>query len=92
MGALIAAPAIVRIESLMPLWVPPAWPPPGVWVSGMSMAEFAKITREGVRLFVNTNAFLQNLDAEYEREFGRPGAMVGDALRIRLPSDYSVRI
>lgn len=49
------------------------------------------ITREAVRLWKNTNAFLQNIDTQYDDSFAKTGAKIGTALRIRLPNDFTVR-
>jgi len=49
------------------------------------------ITREALRLFKNTNLFLRNVDTQYDDQFAREGAKIGDTLRIRLPNDYTVR-
>lgn len=49
------------------------------------------ITREALRLFKNTNLFLRNIDTQYDDQFAREGAKIGDTLRIRLPNDYTVR-
>lgn len=49
------------------------------------------ITREAVRLWKNTNAFLRNLDTQYDDQYARTGAKIGSALRIRLPVDFTVR-
>ncbi len=49
------------------------------------------ITREALRLFINSNALLRNVDRQYDDQFARTGAKIGDALRIRLPNDYTVR-
>lgn len=49
------------------------------------------ITREAVRLWKNSNAFLQNIDRQYDDQFSRSGAKIGTALRIRLPNDFTVR-
>jgi hypothetical protein len=49
------------------------------------------ITREAVRLWKNTNAFLQNIDTQYDDQFAKTGAKIGTALRIRLPNDFTVR-
>lgn len=49
------------------------------------------ITREAVRLWKNTNAFLRNLDTQYDDQYARTGAKVGSTLRIRLPVDFTVR-
>jgi hypothetical protein len=48
------------------------------------------ITREAVRLWKNTNAFLQNVDMQYDPSFAVQGAKIGANLRIRLPNDYVV--
>lgn len=49
------------------------------------------ITREAVRLWKNSNAFLMNIDTQYDDSFARTGAKIGTALRIRLPNDFTVR-
>lgn len=49
------------------------------------------ITREAVELFKNSNAFLQNIDRQFDPEFSRAGMKIGQSLRIRLPNDYVVR-
>lgn len=50
----------------------------------------SKITREAVRLFVNSNMFIRNVDRQYDDEFGKKGEKIGSQLRIRLPNDYTV--
>lgn len=49
------------------------------------------ITREALRLFINSNAFIRNVSRQYDDQFARTGAKIGDTLRIRLPNDYTVR-
>lgn len=49
------------------------------------------ITREAVRLWKNTNAFIQNINRQYDDSFAIEGAKIGSALRVRLPNDYTVR-
>ena len=39
------------------------------------------ITREAVRLWRNTNAFIQHIDMQYDDSFARTGAKIGTALR-----------
>ena len=56
-----------------------------------SLLTISMITREAVRLWKNTNAFLQNVDMQYDDSFARVGAKIGSNLRIRLPNDYTVR-
>jgi hypothetical protein len=48
------------------------------------------ITKKAVRLFVNSNLFIQNIDRQYDSRFAVEGAKIGDTLRIRLPNDYTV--
>lgn len=49
------------------------------------------ITREAVRLWRNSNAFIQNIDMQYDDQYAKDGAKIGTALRIRLPNDFTVR-
>src|SRR5271170_8047890 len=48
------------------------------------------ITREAVRLWKNSKAFIQNVDMQYDDSFAVSGAKIGSTLRIRLPNDYTV--
>lgn len=48
------------------------------------------ITRMAVRLFKNSNNFIQNINRQYDAQFGVDGAKIGTQLRIRLPNDYTV--
>jgi len=50
-----------------------------------------QITREALRLFKNSNAFLKSVDRQYDDSFARDGAKIGTSLKIRLPNDYTVR-
>lgn len=49
------------------------------------------ITREALRIFKNTNLFLNNIDTQYDDSFAKSGAKIGSTLRVRLPNDYIVR-
>lgn len=49
------------------------------------------ITREAVSLWKNSNAFIRNIDRQYDDQFAITGAKIGSQLRIRLPNDYTVR-
>ena len=49
------------------------------------------ITREAVRLWKNSNAFVQHVDMQYDDNFAKTGAKIGSSLRIRLPNDFTVR-
>jgi hypothetical protein len=55
-----------------------------------SLLTINMITREAVRLWKNSNAFMQNVDMQYDDSFAVSGAKIGQALRIRLPNDYTV--
>lgn len=94
--AVVSAPAIVRVESLMAL------PRPEVIIPQIETAvEYTlrtnsfliidMITREAVRLFMNSNAFLKSIDEQYDREFTATNARIGSTLRIRYPSDFAVK-
>lgn len=48
------------------------------------------ITNEAVRLWENTNAFIQNINRQYDDAFAKSGAKIGQTLRIRYPNDYVV--
>ncbi len=56
-----------------------------------SLLTIGMITRESLRLFKNTNSFIQHIDKQYDDMFAQSGAKIGQALRIRLPNDYTVR-
>ena len=48
------------------------------------------ITRVAVRLWKNTNAFMRNINTQYDDQYARVGAKIGSQLRIRLPVDFVV--
>jgi hypothetical protein len=63
---LIAAPAIVRASSLMPISIEAEWPfgfSPRLWLI------INEITRESVRRWNNSNVFLETFDARYAASF-----------------------
>lgn len=55
-----------------------------------SLLTINMITREAVRLWKNSNAFIQNVDMQYDDSFAVSGAKIGSTLRIRLPNDFTV--
>src|SRR5579863_1691299 len=55
-----------------------------------SLLTINMITREAVRLWKNSNAFIQNVDMQYDDSFAVSGAKIGSTLRIRLPNDFVV--
>jgi hypothetical protein len=55
-----------------------------------SLLTINQITNEAVRLFTQSNAFLRTVSRQYDDQFARTGAKIGNTLRIRLPNDYVV--
>jgi len=55
-----------------------------------SLLTINMITNEAVRLFTQTNAFLRTVNKQYDDQFARDGAKIGNTLRVRLPNDYVV--
>lgn len=49
------------------------------------------ITLEALDLFLNSNALIKSVNRQYQSEFARTGAKIGETLRIRLPADFTVR-
>lgn len=49
------------------------------------------VTNEALRVLHGNLAFLKNVNKQYDDQFGREGAKIGDALRVRKPPKYSVR-
>jgi len=60
-------------------------------MAGNSLLTISMITRAAVRIWKNTNYFIQNLNTQYDDQFARDGAKIGTSLRIRLPNEYTVR-
>lgn len=56
-----------------------------------SLLTLGGITREAVRLWKNTNAFMQSIDRQYDDSYAKTGAKIGSQLRIRLPNDFVPR-
>lgn len=56
-----------------------------------SLLTISMITREAIELFVNSNAFLKNINRQFDDEFGKKGEKIGSQLRIRLPNDFITR-
>lgn len=47
------------------------------------------ITKYSVRMFLNTNYFIQNISRQFEDQFGIEGARIGAQLRIRYANQYT---
>jgi hypothetical protein len=55
-----------------------------------SLLTISMVTRIAVRLWKNTNAFMRNINTQYDNQFAIEGAKIGSQLQIRLPVDYTV--
>ena len=69
-ATVLASPAIVKIESLMKIWVPPQ--DLMIPINLQDYGLMYKIIREMVRDWENSPGFGINLDTEYVRVFGGP--------------------
>lgn len=49
------------------------------------------VTNEALRVLHGNLAFVKNVNRDYDDQFARDGAKIGDVLRIRKPPKYSVR-
>lgn len=56
-----------------------------------SLLTITMITRAAVRIWKNTNFFIQNINTQYDDQYARTGAKIGTSLKIRLPNEYTVR-
>ena len=66
LGALFAAPAIVRVASLMPVSVMPEEEVlRGLARSEGNLCTIEMIIKEAIRQWKNSNAFIQHVDARY---------------------------
>lgn len=82
LGMLLAAPAIVRAASLMPVRAFTV-APVGQMLNG-GVLTMNEITREAVKLWKNSNLFLQQLE---RHEF-----LLDVPVRIRLPNDWATHV
>lgn len=82
MVALVASPAIVRAASLMPVRAPQLVVRPG------GLVTIDQITREAIRQLRNSNAFLKNLDSQYDGTFAKLDFRIGTKVQISLPQGY----
>lgn len=48
------------------------------------------VTRYSIKMFTNTNYFVQNIPRQFQDQFGIEGARIGAQLRIRIPNQYTV--
>ncbi len=55
-----------------------------------SILTLGMITRQALRLWKNSNAFIQNVNRQYDSDYAVSGAKIGANLKIRLPNDFVV--
>lgn len=65
LGAFIASPAVVKASSLMPVRAYSQ----GIVIRGNSLLLIEQITRDAVRLFTNSNKFIDKINREYELQY-----------------------
>jgi len=56
-----------------------------------NLLTIGQITKTALAIFRNSNAFVMNVDRQYDDQFARTGGKIGSTLRIRLPNDYVLR-
>ena len=56
-----------------------------------NLLTIGQITKTALALFRNSNAFISNVDRQYDDQYARSGAKIGSTLRVRLPNDYILR-
>ena len=49
------------------------------------------VTREALRVLHGKLRFISAINRQYDKQFAREGAKIGDTLKIRLPNQYVVR-
>lgn len=49
------------------------------------------VTREALRILHQKCNFIGSINRQYEDQFAKSGAKIGDSLKIRLPNEYKVR-
>lgn len=58
-------------------------------MAGNQLLTPSMITRYSIKLFLNTNFFLQRINRQFDDQFGNEGAKIGAQLRIRYPNQYT---
>ena len=50
-----------------------------------------QITREALRVLHNKLTFIGAINRQYDDSFAKSGAKIGDTLKLRLPTQFTVR-
>jgi len=59
-------------------------------MTGNTLVTIDMVTREAQRIAHEKLSFLNNVNRQYDSNFAKSGAKIGDALRIRAPNQYTV--
>lgn len=51
----------------------------------------AKITKEALSILHNSLGFIKNVSRDYDSQFARTGAKIGNTINVRLPNRYAVQ-
>lgn len=91
---LLATPAVLRVTKPMALWSPAK---PIILIGDLTtetgdftyypMLTLEQMSREALRLFKDSNRFLQNIDKQYVNIFAKAETKIGPKLLIRLPNN-----
>ncbi len=60
-------------------------------MSGNTLLTIDMVTLEALRVLHGNLAFVKNVNRDYDDQFAREGAKIGDTLRVRKPPQYTVR-
>lgn len=60
-------------------------------MSGNTLLTIDMVTLEALRVLHGSCAFVKNVNRDYDDQFARDGAKIGDTLRVRKPPKYTVR-
>jgi hypothetical protein len=60
-------------------------------MAGNTLLTIDMVTLEAARVLHGNTAFIKNVNKQYDDQFAKEGAKIGDTLRIRKPPKYTVR-
>ncbi len=60
-------------------------------MAGNTLLTIDMVTLEALRVLHGSCAFVRNVNRDYDDQFARDGAKIGDTLRVRKPPKYTVR-
>src|SRR6185436_18940550 len=60
-------------------------------MAGNTLLTIDMVTLEALRVLHGSCAFVKNVNRDYDDQFAKDGAKIGDTLRVRKPPKYTVR-